>query len=232
MDAEKAIKKAWEKLYAQIGTAAPIEGADLDKLENWVGKLPDIAVEEFAEDYLYDLEKFIRAIEIIDSIRRSMGNKSLKVKKTMGIKAAQIAKERFQRRVDIAEFVLFRVYDPIEFYGPLLMNVGTLPKRRINWKEMVKEWNQEHQSDIMTSTDVFRATFYRILREPDVFCGVIARNMERANDWWQQLESLVGKFRRWEESDGYQRALRELPADKVERYRKVVDGLYRLNEFR
>ena len=229
MDLEKAIKKGWDKLEAEIGAAGPIEGQDREKLEEWVGECPDIEVAEFVEDYLYDLEKTLRLVKILKHLWEGKNVKSSTMAKTkVGVKAAQIANQRFQRRVAIVKFVLFRVYNAFEMFLPLIMN-ESLPRKCIHWKRMVVEWNQEYPSDIMTSANVFRTTFYRILREPEVLQRIIVDVMVGDKAFLQGLQSILEIFQKMEQPEEVKQAMKENPHE-FERYHKLALGISRLYE--
>jgi len=79
-----------------------------------------------------------------------------------------------------------------------------IPKFRINWKEMLKEWNQTHPSDTMTSTQVFRTTFYRILREGEVLQEILNRELTEEKKFLQVISSAV---------EAYKNLIAQLPPD-------------------
>lgn len=94
----------------------------------------------------------------------------------------------FERRVYIASFVLFRVHTPESLFIPLFKGTP-IPKFRIDWKAMFKEWNQEHPSDQMTSIPIFSAEFYRILREKEVLAEILKREIVEENEFLQLQEA-------------------------------------------
>jgi len=176
MDIEKAIKKCWDSIEAQIGLPI-IEGSGRKMIEDWAN-IPMTKDPVHLEDALLDLERFNKAVKIVNYLRKGKPDKKSTKVKGMGVKAHQIAVKNFQRRVSIAEFVLFNMYTTHELFYNLYTNKH-LPKRRIDWKAILSEWNKKHPSDIMSTTNVFRTTFYRILREQNVLADVLKKAINK-----------------------------------------------------
>lgn len=198
LESEPIIEDAKDKVSAKIGK--PITIKDLHEL---IGQLPDVMVPQFREDFQTDIANLLRVIKIVDTIRKRKNHKESALKTKTGVKAAQIAAQRFQRRIDIAEFVLFRVHTAESLFIPLFKGIS-LPKFRINWKETLKEWNQTHTSDTMTSTQVFRTTFYRIMRETEVLQEILSRELAEEKKFLQIVHSAV---------EAYKNIVAQLPPD-------------------
>lgn len=221
MDIEKAIKKSWDNLEAKIGQ--PLEGEDRKKITELAGGEP--VLPEFVECYVLGLDNLLKAHDIFKRVeRRGPEEDSIMTKGTIGVKAAQIATQRFQRRVAIAEFVLFSIYTSFELFIPLAKN-EPLPKKRINWREMITEWNQDYPSDTMTSTTVFRITFYKILREEKILQEILRRYLAETEKFQQVLRSATEQLQQLEQSERFQ----ELPLSVKEKYYQSVNWIYQLS---
>ncbi|MFC1970461.1 hypothetical protein ACFLV0_00765 [Chloroflexota bacterium] len=226
MDLEKVIRKQWEKLEAQVG---PMGYEDKAKVEELVGGEPVLNDPEYVECFTLAIDNLLAAHTIFKRIERGgTVNESAKVK-NVGVKATQIAEQRLWRRATIAAFVVFQTYHLLEVWLPLMMN-DPLPNRRIPWKELLMEWNKKYPKDIMSSTDTFRTTFYRILREPDILVQMIVIYMAGDESFLQKVKKSVDAFRAIDQSKEGQRALQSALTAKRKRARRVFTFHYRLYE--
>lgn len=203
MDINKVLKDAISKIEAQLGLTK-IDESGLKMIEEWAN-IPMYNDDAHMEDALLDLKRFIRAVEIINYLRKEKPNKISKKHNEMGVKAHQITIKNFQRRVSIAEFVLFGIYTTHELLFNLFSNKPLL-KHRINWKLTQSNWNIKHPSDIMSNPNVFRTTFYRILREPDVLDEVLKKamtkqwefaNKNRVHSIGNEIEEVLKKYSKY-----------------------------------
>jgi len=192
MNVEKAIKKAWDKVVAQVG---PPDDSARRKITELAGGEPVLGDSEYVESFVLAIDNLLQAHNIFKRIEKGGTDKdSTMAGRKTGIKAAQIAAQRFQRRVDIAEFVLFSLYTPSELFIPLANN-KPLPPKRIDWKTMLAEWNGIHPLDIMTGPGVFRATYGRILREGKVLQEVLERELAEEKTFQQLVCSAVKAYK-------------------------------------
>ena len=142
------------------------------------GGEPPLADPEYVECFVLAIDNILEAHNIFKRIEKGETGESFKKSKNMGLKARKISAKYFRRRVSIAEHVLFGIYTTHELLLRLQCN-RPLPKRRINWKSTLFEWNKKRPSDIMSSTNVFRTTFYRILREHNVMKQLLEKVYRR-----------------------------------------------------
>lgn len=215
MNTRDKIKKAWDRLEATVGK---IDDKTRQEFEEIFGIPPTISDSVFVQEFIDEINKSRKLIEIAHRLRRMKTDEGHAIaSRKIGAKAAKIATQRFQRRVGIAEFVLFSIYTFKELYIPLANN-ELPPKKRINWKETITEWNQTHPSDPMTNTHVFRTTFYRILREDEVLKEILRREFaeeRKVVKLWQSARSSIEQF---EQSEEFQK----LPSSiKEEYYRNI-----------
>ena len=218
LESEPIIKDAKDKLSTKIGK--PISVEDLNDL---IGGIPDIMVGEFVEDFQLDVKMRLELITKVDRIRQRKTVKESTIKTKTGVKAAQIAAQRFQRRVDIAEFVLFRVHTPHSLFSPLSMG-KPIPKFRIDWKATLKEWNQTQPLDQMTNPHVFSSIFSRILTEDEVLQEILRREMVKQLEILQLQNSVYEQLQQLEQSERFQ----ELPLSTKELYYKNAKWIYLL----
>jgi hypothetical protein len=168
MTKEDEIERAWDKVASEFGVGALDEKIRKELEES----LPPLIRSDtaFVSDYLQDLYARLEWVTMANKIRRTTGKVSIEESKP------QKKGKRFERRVYIASFVLFRIHTPESLFIPLFTG-KPIPKFRIDWKAMFNEWNQEHPSDTMSSPTVFRTTFYRILRESEVLQEILKREL-------------------------------------------------------
>jgi len=179
MDVDKVIRKVWHKLETEIG---PIPDEYREDIAELAGGEPVLDDAEYVECFVLEMGIILKAHKLFKQIEKGTveSNKESKLSKRG---------KRFERRAYIGYFILSRLYTTPELYYPLF-NRRPITKRRIDWQRMQSEWNDAHPSDTMKSPDVFRTSFYRIMREDEVIQEIFRRVKAEMDKFMEKFKEL------------------------------------------
>ena len=148
-DLERARQRAWAKLQRQLGYYAPKELRRFIENKNKdVGDIEDY--EAMVEEHL-SIAKQVAAISYLPQ---------LKVSQNPSQNPSQKRYQRpFQRRLHLVYFVIGQQVSSKKQRNKI--------RKRINWGDTCKAWNEAHPNDSMTPK-VLKATFYRAIGADDL----------------------------------------------------------------